>query len=80
MTTLDWPDLTLPPINLWSLPMQDLMQVIKHKKNGKRYKKLYEALAKIDGVWIDAVVYQSCYDDEVYVRTIKDFGDSFDAL
>lgn len=51
-----------------------------HIKTGNKYRIIQECLLKYDGNWVDAVVYVSEKDCEMYVREYNDFILNFKTL
>lgn len=51
-----------------------------HTKTGNRYRIIQECLVKIDGTWVDGVVYINDHTGEMYVRSLIDFTKNFKTL
>ena len=51
-----------------------------HIKTGNRYRVLQECLMRYDGKWMDAIVYESEKNGEIYVREYSDFVLNFKRL
>lgn len=51
-----------------------------HTKTGNKYRVLQECLMKYDGKWMDAVVYESEKNGEIYIREYSDFVLNFKSL
>lgn len=44
-----------------------------HTKTGNRYRIFQNCLMKYDGKWVDAVIYISMKNNEIYVKAYDDF-------
>lgn len=56
------------------------MYVYVHNKTGNRYRIVQEGQMKVDGKWLDAVIYVSEKNCEMYVREYNDFVANFKLL
>lgn len=54
--------------------------IYRHIKTNKPYLKIKSSKVKIDGIWVDAVIYMCLYwnsDGMFWVRTKEDFNKNF---
>jgi len=53
------------------------MEKFIHNKTGNEYEFVQDSKVKIDGVWIDCVIYMRISDKEIFVRPTDNFYKSF---
>jgi hypothetical protein len=51
-----------------------------HIDKGSVYTILHDAIMKVEGIWIDCIVYKSLETQKVYVRSMKSFVENFKEL
>jgi hypothetical protein len=67
-------------ITLIAAHRRDQSLIYVHTKTGNKYRIIQECLVKIDGTWVDGVIYINDHTGEMYVRSLIDFTKNFKTL
>lgn len=57
--------------------MVQLNNIYTHIDKGGSYIILHDAMMKVEGIWIDCIVYQNIESKKVYTRSMKSFNENF---